>query len=246
VRFQEITALALNANYVGSDWFDRYPSLRFPTGVITRSELFNKIMEQYGQSYEFKAAESDKDEVVTTSEPETAFADDLPKDLQGLEEQLTLRTTRDHVELDEVMVEKDSIAKSIGHDTIEWLTEIYKTSRGFELGTFDSSLLAMTMKTQSSKWEEIALAYISDVVSMAHTFILDLLRLVCPDARVRESIISILMDDLLAKYKAAFDSGRFLLRVERMGTPITLNHYFNDNLEKRFVTICCFPFVGRD
>ena len=111
--------------------------------------------------------------------------------------------------------------------------------------TFDSSLLAMTMKAQSSKWEEIALAYISDVVTMAHTFIVDLLRLVCPSLRVHEGLMSILMDDLMAKYKTAFDSAQLLLRLERMGTPITLNHYFNDNLEKRYVALRSFPLVAK-
>jgi len=31
-------------------------------------------------------------------------------------------------------------------------------------------------------------------------------------------------------------SRAFLLRVERIGTPSTLNHYFNGNLKKRYVT----------
>ena len=234
MHFQEIAALALNGNYVGNDWFDQYPSLKYANAVITRNELFNNSLEQYGQSYKFEAAESDTTEVAESAE-----------ELEEPEEQLALRTTESHAELEEVIFEKDTISKRIGHDIIEWLTKVYKGSRGFELGTFDSSLLAMTMKAQSSKWEEIALAYISDVVTMAHTFIVDLFRLVCPNLRVREGLMSILMDDLMAKYKTAFDSARLLLRLERMGTPITLNHYFNDNLEKRYVALRSFPLVAK-
>lgn len=40
------------------------------------------------------------------------------------------------------------------------------------------------------------------------------------------------MDDLVKKYKHAMSTVDFLLRIEREGTPTTLNHYFNDNLEK--------------
>lgn len=90
----------------------------------------------------------------------------------------------------------------------------------------------MTMKSQSSKWEPIAVGYIKDVIGMAHTFIRHLLRLVCPDHRARESLMSVLMDDLLIKYKASLDHVRFLLHVERTGTPATLNHYLADNLGK--------------
>ena len=48
---------------------------------------------------------------------------------------------------------------------------------------------------------------------------------------MREALISVLMDDLSVKYKAALDHARFLLYVKRSGTPTTLNHYFADTLE---------------
>ena len=238
MRFQEITVLALNANYVGSDWFDQYPSLRFVTAVVNRNELFASTLKQHGQSYEFKAVEPDQTDMVAETEPKPFNSGILPvgdPDTDGMKEQINLRTTKNHADLEEVMFEKETINKEIGRNTLEWLEAVYKTSRGFELGTFDSSLLATTMKTQSLKWEGLALGYISDVVSMALTFIIDLLCLTCPDARVRNGLMSMLMEGLMAKYKGAFDSVRFLLHVERTGTPTTLNHYFNDNLEKRFV-----------
>jgi len=246
MHFQEIATLALNGNYVGNDWFDQYPSLKYANAVMTRNELFNSMLEQYGQSYEFKAAGSDTTEEVAIPSPASPeYFQESAEDLEEPEEQLALRTIKSHAELEEVMFEKDTTSKRNGHDIMKWLTKVYIGSRGFELGTFDSSLLAMTMKAQSFRWEEIALAYISDVVTMAHTFIIDLFRLICPNLRVREGLMSILMEDLMAKYKTAFDSARLLLRLERMGTPITLNHYFNDNLEKRYVALQSFPLVAK-
>ncbi len=242
MRFQEITVLALNANYGGNDWFDQHSTLKYQNIVMTRSHLFDVTMEQYGQSYEFKAEDINPSQVTEDTPTILQESDESDKS----QERLLIRTTRTHVELQGVMFEEDSISKIIGHDTMQWLTKIYTTSRGFELGTFDSSLLAMAMKAQSSKWNAVALAYIADVVNMAHTFVVNLLRLVCPDPQVREGLMSILMNHLMAKYQAAFDSGRFLLRVERLGTPVTLNHYFNDNLEKRFVTCRATPIPHQD
>ncbi|KAL8836216.1 MAG: hypothetical protein Q9176_006477, partial [Flavoplaca citrina] len=67
---------------------------------------------------------------------------------------------------------------------------------------------------------------------MAHTFVIDLLRVVCPVERVRTGIMSLLTGHLMEKYKAAISHVNFLLEIELDGTPATLNHYFNDNLEK--------------
>ena len=47
--------------------------------------------------------------------------------------------------------------------------------------------------------------------------------------------MSVMMENLMAKYKGALDNVRFLLYVERMGGPTTLNISFHDNLEIRSV-----------
>jgi hypothetical protein len=38
------------------------------------------------------------------------------------------------------------------------------------------------------------------------------------------------------KYTKALSHTEFLLDVELSGVPMTLNHYFNENLEKRYVS----------
>lgn len=142
------------------------------------------------------------------------------------------RMTESHLELEDIMQESGKLAMPIADGIHSWLKSVYRTSRGFELGTFDSSLLAITMKHQSEKWNGLALGYMSDIVTFVHGFISDLLRLLCPDERIRASLLALLMDGLVERYKQAFDQIRFILRVERTGQPMTLNHYFNDNLEK--------------
>ena len=249
MRFQEIVALALSANYVRSNWFDEEPSLRFATKVVNRSELLSTTIDKFGHKYDFNAVDQElienedevgyPEEVVYEPEnrSETVSEDESENVDEASNHCISNRTTTDHDELDEVMFAKKTISSAIAEDIVEWLTTAYKSSRGFELGTFDSSILAMTMKTQSSKWEALALGYISDVVSMAHTFIIKLLQLTCPNTRIQSGIMSVLMEGLMAKYQKAFDHTRFLLDIERTGTPTTLNHYFNDSLEKRSVSL---------
>jgi hypothetical protein len=213
-RFQEIVTSALSANYVGSDWFDEFPNLRFATEVVNRNVALANILEKYGHSYIFDIAQSG------------GWAEEI-------EQKIGVRFEEDPIGLEEFPPGEDTILNQTTGDIFVWLTKVYETSRDFELGTFDGSLLAMTMKTQSSKWEPIAIGYIKDVICMAHKFIQDLLRLVCLDRRVQEALMSVLMDELWVKYEGALDHVRFLLRVERTGTPASLNNHFTDNLEER-------------
>lgn len=127
--------------------------------------------------------------------------------------------------------EKVEVEKS-GY-VLEWLRSEYISTRGLNLGVINSSILASAMEAQSGKWDKITLGYISDVISMIHQFILDGLKHVCTDERVEETILATLVDEgLLSRYTKAMDQARFLLSVERSGTPMTLNSHFSNNVEK--------------
>jgi hypothetical protein len=226
VVFQKIVTSALSANYVASDWFDQFLNLRFATEIVNRNEIVARTLEYHGHSYKFSTPSASEIKLEAPEDEE---------DKKQPEGKIVLCFQDDFDGLDELTARANSIPDEPASNIMPWLTKVYKTSRGFELGTFDSSLLAMTMKTQSSNWEAIALGYIKDVISMAHMFIKVLLGLVCPDRRVQDGLHAVLMDELFAKYQEALDHVRFLLHVERYGTPATLNHYFNDNLQKRYV-----------
>jgi hypothetical protein len=225
MAFQKIVDYALSANYVGSDWFDKFSSLRFATEIVNRNEIVATTLAKHGHSYRFSTSSTLESKLETL---------DCVNDDGDTKRTTTLRFQEDFSELEELTAGADLIEGEPSYDIMPWLTKVYKNSRGFELGTFDSSLLAMTMKTQSSNWEAISISYIQDVISMAHKFIKVLLGLVCPDRRVQDGLQSVLMDELFAKYQEALDHVRFLLHVERNGTPATMNHYFNDNLQKRY------------
>lgn len=88
------------------------------------------------------------------------------------------------------------------------------------------------MKAQSVKWTDIVLGYISDVVTIVHQFIHGTLASICPERLVKSEFLSVLSDGLFERCQKAMDQVHFLLDVERTGTPMTLNHYFNDSLDK--------------
>jgi hypothetical protein len=193
---------------------------------------------------------SDACRVLTVSLPRYAFKFDYSPDNSQKQDinsnggqGIALRHTKDIADLEDLV-----------SDIIEWLSELYKGSRGFELGTFDKNLLSTTMNAQSAKWEPLAHGYILDVVHLAHRFVTCLLRHVCPTARVREGIMSVLMEPLLDIYRRALEQVQFILRVEQ-SNPQTINHYFNDNLEKsrqkrlrasleKHATVQASPFGG--
>jgi hypothetical protein len=89
------------------------------------------------------------------------------------------------------------------------------------------------MKKQSLKWISLANGYIGDIITIVHDYITKGLRQVCTDGKVSENLLSFLKDKLLERYQSAIDDVGFLLSVERSITPMTLNHYLNDNLEKK-------------
>ncbi|KAI5196864.1 dynamin GTPase [Aureobasidium subglaciale] len=217
-RFREMVSLALNSNYSGHKWFDECSTLMYVTGVVNCGEAFADAVDKHGHAYGFKFDYT----------PEVPGRSNLSSNGgQGLK----LRSTPDHPDLEDLISGERLIDDKISTNIIEWLSGLYKSSRGFELGTFDKNLLGTTMKAQSAKWEPLAHGYILDIIHLAHVFITDLLKLVCPSARVRNGIMSVMMEPLMEIYRRALEQVQFVLYVEH-NNPQTINHYFNDNLEK--------------
>ena len=230
MRFQEMTSHALATNYGADDLFDKYGSLRLPTIIVQRNNNFSEKVEKIGHTYSFDSdTPTASEELAASVKSETTEAD-------SERSHSDVRTVENYPELSDVTCDSgEPVSDPVGKGILAWLTGVYTNSRGFELGTFDSSLLAITMKRQSSKWNALALGYINDVVTLTHGFIVNLLHEICPDKRVSSALLSLLMDGLVETYKRAIDHVHFILQVERTETPLTLNHYFNDNLEKRYV-----------
>ncbi len=117
-------------------------------------------------------------------------------------------------------------------DILEWIEQEYRKARGCGLESIGPAVLPALWQQQSKNWEDITLRYAKDIIFYVHNFICKLPNRFCPDERTRTSLFSILMDPLLERYQKAIAHVEFIVKVERIGTPLTLNHYYNDNLQK--------------
>ncbi|KIX04833.1 uncharacterized protein Z518_05704 [Rhinocladiella mackenziei CBS 650.93] len=228
-KFQRVVSFSVDAKY-GSDAIFDDMQLRLATLISTRNVTFSDDLSRHGQEYCFTTSENLRD--TDGDSPPPLSWESVDSDSSEREETFETRKLTDSVDVEEILQAQESFSTMNGKSIARWLREVYTSSRGFELGTFDSSILATTMKVQSTKWTGIALGYISDVVAIVHRFIDRVLDSICHERLVKSELLSVLMDGLLERYSKAIDHVRFLLDVERVGTPMTLNHYFTDNLEK--------------
>jgi hypothetical protein len=113
-----------------------------------------------------------------------------------------------------------------------WITQMHQRSRSVELGAFGPRILSSAFQGQSIYWQKMATQYLSKVIFSVHKFILGALAKVCFETRVLDELISGLMADLLARYQDGMNQAIHLVHIERHKKPYTLNHYFNENLQK--------------
>lgn len=222
IRFQNLVSDALEAGYNRSGIFGRNPTLRLATQAINRGEAFAKALESHGHVYRFQT----KDSSIQNGILELTMHDSAD---------VEVRTVKDDPDIEDLTHENTSVSAPPGDDIIEWIDELYRESRGFELGTFDAKILGVTLKEQAANWGYLAHGYISDMIALVHNFIVEVLQQVAPSRRVSDGIRSLLLDDLKKMYRDAINHTQFLLDIELRGTPATYNHYFNENLQKRYV-----------
>jgi hypothetical protein len=226
-NFQTLTSSAITAQYWEDSVFDTYPLLKLATAVVDRNELLSLHFATYGHKFKFEAKDAEEDglALASGSNPGKEAVSRQFSNLDSIHEGCL-------VDIEELLPENTTIPLPEPQGIFKWLTGIYKNCRGFEMGTFDPSVLTATMHAQSEKWENFALGYIGDIIALTHFFVVTSLREICRDERVWRGLVSVLTDHLVPNYEAALNQAKFILKVERSRTPMTLNHYFNDNLEK--------------
>jgi len=214
--FQELTYQALTTEYAGDEVFERSPNLKIATLVRNRSEFFARAFDKYAHTYEFEGKGDDQPD----AEPAKKLNVRLDKGVSDLEDIIG--------DID------DDVEMPLKGEIFEWLKELHHNSRGFELGTYQPSILSNSMKKQSLKWETLAIGYLSDIITMVHKFVVDMLEHVCPEKSVRQELMVILSEQLAAQYTRALDHVKFLLQVECAENPGTVNQYFATGLHDRY------------
>jgi hypothetical protein len=230
MKFQHVADLAIKADYGGDRVFDTIAGIRLATELVNRNEVFSKDLEEFGHLYQFQKGDH------IAEEPPPPVKLPFDEDDENTKEKKSHHTITRHIanalELNEILSKKDEVYSPSKLHIFNWIKEMYSKSRGFELGTFTSSILTAAMRQQSSNWQAMTSGYTSDVVALVHNFITTLLQSLSSDNQVSERLLDLLMDGLLDKYGKSLAQAKFLLDVELSGVPMTLNHYFNDNLEK--------------
>lgn len=141
---------------------------------------------------------------------------------------ISSRKVAESGDLHEILHKGAPVEPSIQAGITAWIGKLYDDTRGFEIGAFNQVLLSTLMRKQLAKGPNLAQGYVSDIISYVHRLIQKTLLAVCPDSEMSSSILSLLMDELTENYRREISVADF----ERAGTPITLNYYLNDNLQK--------------
>jgi hypothetical protein len=240
-KFQRITEDALQTNYGSQDAFDDEADLRLATLVANRNGLLSDDFSTRGHEYDFMSHNHDDDSddqnnrgVSSPASSILAQTGRMNDDDEEEEEQRSVpsRKLGSCSDIGDILHDCVPINDSKTQGILAWIENLYQEPRGFEIGTFNSSILSSVLKKQSAKWPSLAEGYICDIISMVHTFITKALTISCRDRRLGQNILSFLLDDLTDKYRQALSTTDFLLRIEREGTPMTQNHYLNSNLQK--------------
>lgn len=231
-RFQTITSLAIGANYGGDKIFEGSDDLRLATAIIRRNEQFATDLSRWGHTINFDVVQESSIPMPELAREAPTFFSPRVEDSET-QQFLSPRRLTDEDCISELLPASVKLKEPSSRPILPWITHIYNNSRGFELGTFNASLLTLLWKKKSVNWDHLALGYISDVIIIVHKYTFTLLRGICGDERVRNGLISVLAEELETRYRKAIDQVKFILRVERDCTPLTANHYFAVTLEKR-------------
>ncbi|CAJ2513571.1 Uu.00g016900.m01.CDS01 [Anthostomella pinea] len=231
--FQTLARSALTADYTGDEIFSEHHNLRLVTRIVEANEEFSDKMADDGHTRPFATKpytvdspgegsySSDDDRIVRKSSdflnrPDWLFDQFYP-------------------ELSEIVGWRKPTKPDADSDVdiMDYIEEVYLSSRGQDLGTFGGALLGTMFKEQSKKWESLTLSHMSRAIYHVHDFIYSMIEEICPDNKVREALWDdYLVEELQEAYRHAMTHAKFLLEIEREGTPLTLNHYFNDNIQK--------------
>lgn len=139
---------------------------------------------------------------------------------------------RQYLELSDIVQYPRRPPSPRSEDILVWIEREYKSFMGFELGTFDPSILPTLFREQTVNWETLTMQYVSDIIGSVHRFCDEVLSSLFLEERIKATLWAHLLEELLPQYKRTVAHLQFVLETERTSTLLTTNHYFNENLEK--------------
>lgn len=227
--FQSLATKAIDGYYGRDPCFEQFPALRLATLIMAENEKFSQTMFRHGSRRRFSSTDdSVSDDELLESDDNTPPTDSGNDGDEILEDQ--------HIKYSELRSLRPLAAKvqrSEDESVQEWITRAYRSFKGFEIGTTNPSLLPSLIREQTSSWHYHAGSHAHNVILRIHAFLDRLLHHVCSDSAVCDRIWLRITPALKASYITAMNHVAFLVNVESHGYPMTLNHYFVDNLKKQ-------------
>ena len=241
-RFQEITNFAVEAQYGRHQFLKDDKHLRLATRIVDLNSAFSEDLERRGHavnfsemnfppsksSRKFKSIRSHK--LKFKGYPATSSGEKKPA--EGQDEPFTSSELLEYPELMNVLPTVSTCSPPLAVDILKWIEREYTSSRGFELGTFNPSILPTLFQELSMKWENLVGAYVTNVITSIHHFCNALLARLCTEERVMTALWSLLMDGLIQRYRKTVEHVHFVLQTERSGNLLTTNHYFSETLDQ--------------
>lgn len=228
-KFQDITSFALDAYYSRDPIFDTNPEIRLATLCVDRNDKFSNDMLKLGHSVEFDTQDDETGAPVAHTSFSSTPSSESNEEIDVSDEENKAFALR-YPELSNFIPTEQGVSRPSDYNIFDWIEEEYMKARGFGLAAISPSILPTIWQEQSKNWEPLTLKYFGDVVYFVHNFICKVLEYVCPDERVRSGIWSLLQEQLVEKYERALTHVQFIIRVERLGTPLTTNCSFNEDL----------------
>lgn len=233
--FQTIATKAVDGYYLRDSCFKKR-EYRLATTIAELNSEFSKQMFLRGSQRGVNTTDTHDEE----SSP--VGAQDLPS-LQKTTPSSSCEETSLFPELGEIFSsgipevkesdDSDDEPDNSTSSTISWITRQYQRYKGFEVGSINPSLLPNLFSELSLPWKRLARAHVEAAIQHLHSFIHGLLRHICPDTVVVDTLWERIVPKLLQSYQLSLEHASFLVNVERNGKLITVNHYFADNLQKR-------------
>ena len=241
-KFQEIVTFAVEAQYGRQQLLRTSNNMRLATLIVDANTTFSEELEKRGHTMNFCETK-----YLTSKRPrkfksmqsrKLKLKRDVPTPVkktrvgEGQDEGSKTLEPSEYPELLSVLPTTSGSFFTQVENILVWIERAYKSSRGFELGSFNPSILPTLFKELSIKWEELAGRYITKVIVTIHHFSNTLLTRLCPEERVMNTLWPLLLDELLQRYRKLVKHVQFILRTESSGNLLTTNHYFSETLDK--------------
>ena len=227
VKFQNVSRQAMEARYDREKFFDEV-RMRLATRIIGMNEDFAEDMASEGCTVQFEEPDFTSGDTPARINRKNASFEKKNGHTHDL---LKSDIVKLYPELQEVLQDAQDLSDPGIESIMVWIKEVFESSRGFVLGTFEPTILPLLFKEQTVYWEDLAMTYINGIIFHVHRFCKTLLSELCPDQRVRGNLWSILVEELLSVYRRTIAHLKLILNTERFGNLTTLNFGFTENME---------------